>query len=613
MATTTRPLLLSCDAEADTEQDLPKQPLSQKVSIWRGTFGYKPFDESSVTKAFKDAFYDLKFFGKPHKSNRPFELSLVRQVLWVSCWNLSVLGLLIYLCLLPLGFSDEESPCQPDGEFRFGGIDRPGRFDWWAPRGFFQITLSWGRLTFGTAKLIDVIWDLVVGRGGQTLMALASWRVFAEYLQLSLITKPAAYSTVWLIRFQKDNSALATWKLAAGFFKIGLASKKVMCFMIWTALLILAFPTFASSMTGYTPYNKAYVNSTSGKLIQFPSIAPVAYVIRDGYRVDSLGKDYPVLWKGNSTITSRSSLELYETCDDPEDVNNVQADCQLQRDVSQYIQRYGFEGKSGHKTKHGQKTHFRNKTLEWPPLNVKAFYLPNSFYWNWTANYTDSTSPAPLNPYPDSSALTFLVEEDIYNVKDVQAEGICQPIKNGESIEYQWGFSFLQLFVMTVLLHSWSIGLVVLWTTAHLTLQRNDIAASPEGWKSLLNMTDRIKEQLMSAGIIWENLTDIELQDEIQLLLTGGPVPISSEGSDPEKPLPQGHFSVWRWMWRHKLRLVEGIHFVVFICLENTLRSDGLYYHFDEGAFCMAVLLYATTSLIIAYALGKILIALTVA
>src|SRR5688572_19957539 len=98
-------------------------------------------------------------------------------------------------------------------------------------------------------------------------MALVSWRVFAEYLQVSLTTKPATYSTVWLIRFQKENSAFTTWKLVSGFFKIGLASKKAMCFMIWTALFILAFPTFASSMTGYTPYNKAYVNSTTGKLV----------------------------------------------------------------------------------------------------------------------------------------------------------------------------------------------------------------------------------------------------------------------------------------------------------------------------------------------------------
>ncbi|EWG40988.1 hypothetical protein FVEG_15207 [Fusarium verticillioides 7600] len=604
MATPTRPLLLSYDTESDAQQHLSKQSFSQKVSTWRGIFGYLPSDETSVTKAFKDVFYDLNFFLKSPRTDRPFELSLIRQVVWVGCWNFSVLGLLIYLCLLPLGLSDAESPCQPDGEFRFGGIDRPGRFDWWAPRGFFQITLSWGRLSFGTAKLVDVIWDLVIGRGGQTLMTLVSWRVFVEYLQLSLLTKPAAYSTVWLIRFQKDNSALATWKLATGFAKVGLASKKVMCFMIWTALLILAFPTFASSMTGYTPYNKAYVNSRSGKLIQFPAIAPIAYMIRDGDRVDSLHRDYPVLWKGNSTITSRSSTELYETCDEPQDLSNVQADCQLQKDVSEYIQSYGFEGMGSQKTKHGQKTHFRNKTLNWPPLNVKAFYLPTTFYWYWTANHTDSISPAPLNPYPDITALTFLVEDEIYNVKDVQVQGICQPIKNGESIEYQWGFSFLQLFVMAILLHSWSIGLVVLWTTAHLTLQQNDIATVPEVWKSLIKMTDQIKEQLKSAGIIWENFTDKELQDEIQLLLTGGPAPTSSEESDPEKPLPQGHFSVWRWMWRHKLRLVEGMYFAAFISLENTLRSVGLYYHFDKGTFCMAVVLYAIASMIIACALG---------
>ncbi|EMT63127.1 hypothetical protein FOC4_g10013335 [Fusarium odoratissimum] len=420
-----RQLLLSCDTERDTEQDLPREPLSQKGSTWRGIFGYIQSGDLSVAKAFKDAFYDLTSFGKRHKNDRRFELSLIRQVLCVGSWNLSVPGLLIYLCLLPLDFSDEESPCQPDGEFRFDGIDRRDSFDWWAPRGFFQITLGWGRLSFGTVKLIDVIWDLVVGRGDQTLVALVSWRVFVEHLQLSLITKPAAYSTVWLIR-------------------------------------VVTKPSTARKPISVTKH-----------------------------------------WTGH------------------------------------------------------------------PSTYVKALYLPTPFYWNWTANFTGMASSTPLNPYRHSSELTFLVEDEVYNVKDVQDEGICQPIRSGESVEYQWGFSFLQLFVMTVLLHSWSIGLVVLWTTARLTLKRNNIAASPEGWKSLLKMTDGIKEQLMSAGMIWENLTDKELQGEIRLLLTGGPVPISSEESHPEKTLPQGHFSLWRWMWKHKLRLLEGIFFIVFTCLEN--------------------------------------------
>lgn len=45
--------------------------------------------------------------------------------------------------------------------------------------------------------------------------------------------------------------------------------------------------------------------------------------------------------------------------------------------------------------------------------------------------FTGMASSTPLNPYRDSSELTFLVEDEIYNVKDVQAEGICQPIKSG--------------------------------------------------------------------------------------------------------------------------------------------------------------------------------------
>jgi hypothetical protein len=307
-------------------------------------------------------------------------------------------------------------------------------------------------------------------------MALVSWRVFAEYLQVSLTTKPATYSTVWLIRFQKENSAFTTWKLVSGFFKIGLASKKAMCFMIWTALFILAFPTFASSMTGYTPYNKAYVNSTTGKLVQFSEVLPVAYVIRDGDRVDGLSKDYPVLWKGSETIYQLQmwspGLQAFQT---PPRLPEIPLSCFLIsvstgimslthlasfREMSQTVsiikpivtrrqlliiyrssdtQLYGFEAKSRSKTQSKRKTYFRNQTLDWPPLNITAFYLPDEpFYWNWTANRTEmyamDSSIEEINsqnPYGNRSKSTFLIEDELYNYKELQAAGICQPMKSG--------------------------------------------------------------------------------------------------------------------------------------------------------------------------------------
>jgi hypothetical protein len=136
-------------------------------------------------------------------------------------------------------------------------------------------------------------------------MALVSWRVFSEYLRVSLAAKPASYTTVWIIRIQKDNSALSTLCLASKFFKRELASKSAMCFIIWTALFILAFPTFASSMTGYTPYNKAYVNGTDGRLVQFSDISPIAYIIHDGDRLDGYDRDFPVPWRSGEILMDR--------------------------------------------------------------------------------------------------------------------------------------------------------------------------------------------------------------------------------------------------------------------------------------------------------------------
>lgn len=172
---------------------------------------------------------------------------------------------------------------------------------------------------------------------------------------------------------------------------------------------------------------------------------------------------------------------------------------------------------------------------------------------------------------------------------------------------YQWGFSFLQFFVMTILLESWSIGLFVLWTTTDSTLKRNNIAESSQGWKGILELTDNIKEQIESAGIIWEDLTDKELHDQIQHLLIGGPVPTSSEESDQVNPLPQGHSSLWSWIRKVKWRLLKVIFFIPCICLENIVRFYGLYdsYGLDKGTLCMAVVLYTIASMIIAGALGS--------
>jgi hypothetical protein len=53
--------------------------------------------------------------------------------------------------------SQPTSACTPDGKFAL----YPSSYSYWSLSGVLQITLAYGALDFGTAKFIDVVWDIV--------------------------------------------------------------------------------------------------------------------------------------------------------------------------------------------------------------------------------------------------------------------------------------------------------------------------------------------------------------------------------------------------------------------------------------------------------------------
>ena len=59
-----------------------------------------------------------------------------------------------------------------------------------------------------------------------------------------------------------------------------------MAFMVATMIFILAFPTLAGAMTGYTSVVKAYIPDISdANMIRFDSFDAIIYVIHDGKRI----------------------------------------------------------------------------------------------------------------------------------------------------------------------------------------------------------------------------------------------------------------------------------------------------------------------------------------
>lgn len=133
-------------------------------------------------------------------------------------------------------------------------------------------------------------------------MSLVTWQVFSEYLQISITARPATYTMVWLLRFHQEPSAMSTLQLGSHFYKRGLMSRMASTTILGAILFIIGFPTFASSMTGYTPFQAAYIISTEGSLIGFSEVFPLAYIIHDGNRTEGLTAEYYVPWKEGKVI-----------------------------------------------------------------------------------------------------------------------------------------------------------------------------------------------------------------------------------------------------------------------------------------------------------------------
>ncbi|KAF1349222.1 hypothetical protein EJ07DRAFT_55095, partial [Lizonia empirigonia] len=223
-------------------------------------------------------------------------------------WGRGCLGVLAFLWFvcLTVGFSmlcyfatsstvaDHSSACLPDDSF---SLD-PREYRYWSRSGFFQITLGFGRLSFTQAKAIDVIWDIVIGRGGQGLLALISWQVFVNYVTTSMEVAPVTFNTYRVVFLQNVSLILAIPRIIRDFVRRrGLHSKFAMYFMVFTILFTLVFPSLGSAMTGYSGNVMPYVPDPDGNFIPFNNFSIVLYTVHDGDRIGQMKEYHNTVFK----------------------------------------------------------------------------------------------------------------------------------------------------------------------------------------------------------------------------------------------------------------------------------------------------------------------------
>ncbi|KAJ9131816.1 hypothetical protein NKR23_g11557 [Pleurostoma richardsiae] len=135
---------------------------------------------AGLKESCRDAWSDLKSAGWRGVGVR----------LLVPIWIPFLLGMIIFLAADVKGILEksgyEDAACQPDGSL----VPISGSYNLWSASGFFQITLGFGSLSFTAAKVIDIMWDITVGRLGQSALVYVSWRVFSDYFATAMTAAP---------------------------------------------------------------------------------------------------------------------------------------------------------------------------------------------------------------------------------------------------------------------------------------------------------------------------------------------------------------------------------------------------------------------------------------
>lgn len=240
--------------------------------------------------------------------------------------------------------------CQPNGVVHFPWKDAdssPGDIydqtsDLWDSSLFLSITLGFGEFDFAWAKATDIAWDLLVGRGGQVLLAALAYPIFRRSLLLCLERRAVPFDIIAALTFSKIslesamriardlrtsfqhehasatvNGATPQSNFAAVMscslqavskaWKAFVSCNWVFLGLLFASIYIILFPTFLSAMTGYQALSTAYIAMPGDlNLIEASELQLYVLVVEDGSRI-GLSDHYRVTQK---------EQELYQTISD---------------------------------------------------------------------------------------------------------------------------------------------------------------------------------------------------------------------------------------------------------------------------------------------------------
>ncbi|KAK4961369.1 hypothetical protein LTR10_001859 [Elasticomyces elasticus] len=362
--------------------------------------------------------------------------------------------------------------CLPNGDFIF-----PGQASIWDPKYFFTVSITIGYASgwnYTHVKILDVCWDVIVGRGGQILLIYIASRVFASSLAYLMESRPVGFEAYGTVAFSTGsmssiipylralvskrypvNRLPSTWKPIRIFTMFALAT-----------IYIAAMPTLYSAMTGYAvvsgpalvvPPVKYQMSgcdcAETGGCATFPCGGPGASIYADaaggfkrGFGVCQdcerveLGDDITIPREDDAAATR--DIEAYFKAHQA-DYDAAAADATCQRDSL---------GKLPFCAPLNKTSTFQSEDQKYKPYTIDL-PAPLLDILTWGEN-AQTGSP--------NSWLCNGVEykSEWFSLRNVT--GTCQA-----GGEYQWGFSYLLLFSVCIAQSLFAVMIYALWVEAH--------------------------------------------------------------------------------------------------------------------------------------------------
>ena len=176
----------------------------------------------------------------------------IRQ-LWVAA-----AASVVFAIPLPIFFVIQSTTSDNQQDFNSGVVRRARSYcdvlNSGRPTGFkglLTVDAAYGDMGFATAKFIDIIWDIWIGRGYQLVFLFVSYRVFTDCLLLMMESAAVPYDLYMNLSF--DRPSLFTL-IPVLRFAYGRSVWRHKCLMTWLVFSILwtaLLPSFLSAMTGY--------------------------------------------------------------------------------------------------------------------------------------------------------------------------------------------------------------------------------------------------------------------------------------------------------------------------------------------------------------------------